>query len=138
MNVRRRRSGSALRHDYTTYDVVNTLDQLVENTSALTHTLRESAERSTESDPALPDALAPMYGHCLDGLAAAVEAYGAFVTMDEGEASHELRDAVQRASSGHERLTERVQLSSVPDVGALEVLGPLLSELRRMIRQLDI
>lgn len=137
MNVRKRRSGSALPRDYTSYDVVNTLYQLVENTRGLTRVLRESTERSPDSQ-AIPDVLAQTYGRCLGDVGAAVEAYGRFVTTADEGVRYELADAVRRSSAGHDRLSERLQLSSLPDIAAMEVLGPLLSDARRMIRQLDV
>ena len=137
MNVRRRRSGSALPHDYTSYDVVNTLYQLVETTRGLTRVLRDSMERSAQSR-AVPSAVAQTYGRCLADVGAAVEAYGRFVTTADDEVRYELRDALHRASAGHHRLSEKLDLSALPDVGAMEILGPLLSDTRRIIRQLDV
>ncbi|SOD66861.1 Aromatic acid exporter family member 1 [Streptomyces zhaozhouensis] len=136
LNVRRRTTESVLPSDYTTEDVVHTVRQLVDNAEGLARVVEEGAARTAE-EPALPDGLMPTYARCLRDTGAAVDAYGRYVTSAGGEERRELTDAVARASASLERLTARVAPSELPDVGAMEVVGPLLSDARRMVRALD-
>lgn len=136
LNVRRRSTGSVLPSDYTTYDVVHAVQQVVDNTRGLARILRESTDR-TSPEPALPDWFVQEYGRCLLAAAAAVEAYGRYVTGADSEEQRELTDAVGRASHSLDRIDARLDLSALPDVGAMEILGPLLSDTRRLVRGLD-
>ncbi|MBU7596434.1 hypothetical protein JGS22_001945 [Streptomyces sp. P38-E01] len=136
LNVRRRSTSSLLPSDYTTHDVVHTVDQLADTTRGLTRIVEASAERSG-SEPAIPDWLAHDCARCLREAARAIEAYGHYVTGAESEVQHELSDGVYRARTGLDRLATRVDLTAVPDVGAMEILGPLLADTRRLVRALD-
>lgn len=136
LNVRKRSHEHVLPSDYTTYDVVHTLHQVVDDVRGLAQVIEESTERDNQ-ELALPDWLADAYAQCLRETARAVEAYGLYVTGSDSETRKALTDAVGSAGVGLDRLLARIDIASLPDVGAMEVLGTLLSDTRRLIRSLD-
>ena len=135
LNVRRRRAENVLPTDYTTGDVVHTLDQLADNARGLARVVEESMERTAE-EPALPEWLRQTYARGLQDAAAAVEAYGRYITSVADAERLDLTDAVERAFANLDRLSARIDMTSLPDVGAMEIIGPLLSDTRRVVRAL--
>lgn len=135
MNMRRRRSGTALPADYGAHDVVSVLGHVTDHTREIARTLVETGRYASE-ERALTPHLADSYQRLLRDVADAVELYGPLVTTADREVNHQLESAVERAESGHHRL-RHLLTEAPPDAAGAEVLGPLLADVRRIVAQLD-
>lgn len=137
LNMRRRHESGALPTDYTTEGVVHTLHEVVDHTRGLAHAVVARADRA-DSEPALPPELAQTYARILTDLEEAVRSYGSVVVDADSSAGDALSDSTTRAASGLDRLVTRIDVTGMPDVGAMEVLGPLLAETRRLVHSLSV
>ncbi|MBB1253268.1 FUSC family protein [Streptomyces alkaliterrae] len=151
MNIRHRRSGTALPPDYTSRDVVNALWHVADHTEEIARTLAEAARseaarRAEDSDsdarrevrpPLLESWLRSDYRALLRDVADAVEAYGGFVTSSGRQEQFTVRDAAARAIAGHDRLRHRIADAPRPGPDTVEMVGPLLADARRLVRQVD-
>ncbi|MBB1247139.1 hypothetical protein GL263_26855, partial [Streptomyces durbertensis] len=87
--------------------------------------------------PLLDPWLRSDYRALLREVADAVEAYGMFVTTSGREEQLAVRDAAARAVAGHDRLRQRIAAAPRPGPDTVELVGPLLADARRLVRQVD-
>ncbi|NJP66460.1 FUSC family protein [Streptomyces spiramenti] len=135
LNMRRRRSGTALPSDYGAQDVINVLWHVTDHTREIARTLAETG-RYASDERALTPQLAESYQRLLRDVAEAVDRYGPLVTTADREVAHEMEGAVERAEAGHKRLRHLLS-EAPPDAAGAEVMGPLLADVRRIVGQLD-
>ncbi|GAA0476916.1 aromatic acid exporter family protein [Streptomyces stramineus] len=139
LNPDRRRQNRLTRLKPSYEETLHTLEHVADHLQGLTRTLVEAADR--EADSPMPGAeVIRRYAAFLREAAGALGAYGATVTGDDPqEARQDLERRLRQVEAAHgdlqKRLLERAA-SATPDTAALEQVGSLLAEARRLTQRL--